>query len=151
MTINNRYPLPRIDGLFNQLKGATIFSNIDVRSGYQQVRIREYDIYKTRFHTRYQHYEFVMAPFGLTNSLATFMCLMNNVLCPYLEIFLILFVYDILVYSKNEEEHEEHLKMVLILLRDHQLYEKLRNNGLFQYSIHNLGHVVFKEWIVVDP
>ena len=108
MTIKNRYPLPRIDDLFDQLKGETVFSKIDLRSGYHQVRIKEEDIYKTTFRTKYGHYEFVVIPFSLTNAPTTFMCLMNSVLRPYLDKFVIMFIDDILVYSKNEEEHAKH-------------------------------------------
>ena len=105
VTINNRYPLPRIDDLFDQLKGATMFSKIDLRSGYHQVHIKEEDIYKSAFTTRYGNYEFVVVAFNLTNVEDTFMCLMNSVLCPYLDKFVIVFIDDILVFSKNEEEH----------------------------------------------
>ena len=118
MTIKNRYPLPRIDDLFDQLKGATIFSKIDLRLGYHQVCIKAQDIYNTTFKTMYKHYEFVVAPFGLTNAPGTFMCLMNNMLRPYLDKFVIVHIDNILVYSKNEEEHVEHLETMLILLRE---------------------------------
>ena len=113
MTIKNRYPLPCIDDLFDQLCGATVFSKIDLRSGYHQVRINDEDIFKTDFRTRYGHYEFVVIPFGLTNALAVFMCLMNNMMHKYLDKFVVVFIDDILIYSKTEEEHKEHLKIVL--------------------------------------
>jgi len=132
VTIKNRYPLPRINDLFDQLKGETMFSNIDLRSGYRQVRIKEEDIYKTTFMIKYGHYEFVVVPFRLNNALATFMCLMNNVLRPYLDKFVIVFIDDILVYSKNEEEHVEHLATILRFLREHQLYSKLNKCTFFQ-------------------
>lgn len=125
MTIKNKYPFPLIDGLFDQLKGATVFSKINLRSGYHQVCIKEEDICKTAFRTRYGNYEYMVVPFGLTNAPATFMCLMNNVLCPYLDKFVIVFIDDILVYSKNEEEQAEHLEIVLWLLREPQLYAKI--------------------------
>ena len=104
-----------------------MFSKINLRLGYHQVSIKEEDIYKTTFRTRYGHYEFVVVPFGLTNAPTTFMCLRNSVLRPYLDSFVIVFIDDILVYSKNEEEHVEHLVTVLRLLREHQLYVKLNN------------------------
>jgi len=97
------YPLSSIDDLFDQLKGAVVLSNIDMRSGYHQVRIKEEDIYKTAFRTMYEHYEFFVVPFGLANAQTNFMCLMNNVLHPYLDKFVIVFIDDILIYSKNEE------------------------------------------------
>jgi len=131
VTIRNRYPLLKIDDLFDQLKGATVFSKIDLRSGYHRVRIKDEDIYKIAFRTRYGHYEFVVVPFGLTNAPTTFMCLMNNVLHPYLDKFVIMFIDDILVYSKNEEEHVEHLVAVWRLLRENQLYAKLNKCSFF--------------------
>jgi len=106
LTIKNRYPLPRIDDLFDQVRGASIFSKINLRTGYYQLRIKEEDISKTTFRTRYGHYEFVVLPFGLTNAPATFMCLMNSVLNKYLDKFVLVFIDDILVYSNSEEEHK---------------------------------------------
>jgi hypothetical protein len=106
MTIKNKYPFPRIYDLFHQLRGAAVFSKICLRLGYHQVRIKDNDIHKTTFRTRYGHYEFVVVPFGLTNALATFMCLMNSVLNKYLDKFFLVFVDDILVYFKRREEHE---------------------------------------------
>jgi hypothetical protein len=119
MTIKKKYPLPRIDDLFDQLRGATIFLKIEFRSRYHQVSIKDEDIHKTTFRTRYGHYEFVVMPFGLTNAPTTFTCLMNNVLNKYLENFVLVFVDNILVYSKNREEHKEHLRMVLQVFREH--------------------------------
>ena len=118
MTIKNRYSLPRIDDLFDQLRGATVFSKIDLRSRYHQVRIKDEDIFKTTFRTRYNHYKFVIIPFRLTNAPIVFMWLMNNVIHKYLDKFVGVFIDDILIYSK--EEHKEHLKSVLQELRDHQ-------------------------------
>ncbi|GKA63011.1 putative reverse transcriptase domain-containing protein [Tanacetum coccineum] len=117
LTIKNRYPLPRIDDLFDQLQGSSVYSKIDLRSGYHQLRIREEDIPITAFRTRYGHYEFQVMPFGLTNAPAVFMDLMNRVCKPYLDKFVIVFIDDILIYSKNKEEHGEHLKTILNLLR----------------------------------
>ena len=124
VTIRNKYPLPRIDDLFDQLQGAKVFSNIDLRSGYHQLRIRESDIPKTTFRTRYGHYEFLVMSFGLTNAPAAFMDLMNRVFRPYLDRFVIIFINDILVYSRSELEHERHLGLVLPTLRQYQLYAK---------------------------
>ena len=126
-------------------------SKIDLRSKYHQVCIKEEDINKITFMTRYGHYEFVVVPFGLVNAPATFMCLMNSVLPFSLDKFIIVFIDDILVYSKNEEEHAEHLATVLRLLTEHQLYAKLSIYSFFQEKVHYLGHVVSKEGITVDP
>ena len=122
--IQNRYPLPRIDDLFDQLRGARVYFKIDLRIGYYQLRVRETDIPKTAFRTRYGHFEFTVMPFGLTNALAAFMNLMHRMFQPYLDQFVVVFVDDILIYSQLEWEHEYHLRVVLQLLRDHQLYTK---------------------------
>jgi hypothetical protein len=151
VTIKNKYPLPRIDDLFDHLKGAKIFSKIDLRSGYQQVRIKDQDIRKTSFRTRYGHYEFTVVSFGLLNAPTIFMCLMSGVFRDCLDKFVIVFLDDILVYSKLEEEHEQHLRMVLQVLREHQLYAKLSKCSFYQRKIHYLGHIISKEGIVVDP
>ncbi|GJS19070.1 putative reverse transcriptase domain-containing protein [Tanacetum coccineum] len=124
LTVKNRYPLPRIDDLFDQLQGSSIYSNIDLRSGYHQLRVCEEDISKTAFRTHYGHYEFQVMPFGLTNAPAVFMDLMNRVCKPYLDKFVIVFIDDILIYSKNKQEHAEHLKLILELLKKEQLYAK---------------------------
>ncbi|GKE10993.1 putative reverse transcriptase domain-containing protein [Tanacetum coccineum] len=124
LTVKNRYPLPRIDDLFDQLQGSSVYSKIDLRSGYHQLRVREGDIPKTAFRTRYGHYEFQVMPFGLTNTPGVFMDLMNRVCKPYLDKFVIVFIDDILVYSKNKEEHEEHLRLILELLKKEELYAK---------------------------
>ena len=124
-TLKNKYPLPRIHDLFDQLRGEKIFSKIDSRAGYHQVRIKEEDIHKTTFRTRYGHYEFVVVPFGLTNAPVVFMCLMNGIFKKYLDKFFIVFLYEILIYSKSEEEHEHHLRLVLQVLRENHLYAKL--------------------------
>ncbi|GJY12955.1 putative reverse transcriptase domain-containing protein [Tanacetum coccineum] len=124
LTVKNRYPLPRIDDLFDQLQGSSVYSKIDLRSGYHQLRVRGEDIPKTAFRTRYGHYEFQVMPFGLTNAPAVFMDLMHRVCKPYLDKFVIVFIDDILIYSKNKEEHEEHLKLILELLKKEELYVK---------------------------
>ncbi|KAL4030283.1 hypothetical protein IC575_008519 [Cucumis melo] len=113
VTVKNRYPLPRIDDLFDQLQGATVFSKIDLRSGYHQLRIKDGDVPKTAFRSRYGHYEFIVMSFGLTNAPAVFMDLMNRVFREFLDTFVIVFIDDILIYSKTEAEHEEHLRRVL--------------------------------------
>ncbi|GJU58524.1 putative reverse transcriptase domain-containing protein [Tanacetum coccineum] len=124
LTVKNRYPLPRIDDLFDQLQGSSVYSKIDLRSGYHQLRVREEDILKTTFRTRYGHYKFQVMLFGLTNAPAVFMDLMNRVCKPYLDKFVIVFIDDILIYSKNKKEHEEHLKAILELLKKEELYAK---------------------------
>jgi hypothetical protein len=150
VTVKNKYPLPRIDDLFDQLKDAKVFSKIDLRSGYHQVRIKDEDISKTAFRTRYGHYEFTVVQFGLSNTPVVFMCLMNGVFRNYLDKFVIVFLDDILVYSKTEEEHEQHLRMVLQVLREHQLYEKLGKCSFYQRQIHYLGHIISEEGISMD-
>ncbi|KAL5580647.1 hypothetical protein UlMin_013089 [Ulmus minor] len=151
LTIKNKYPLPRIDDLFDQLKGAANFSKIDLRSGYHQLRIKDNDVPKTAFRTRYGHYEFLVMPFGLTNAPAAFMDLMNRVFAQYLDKFIIVFIDDILVYSKTPEEHEEHLRVTLQLLRDSKLYAKFSKCDFWLSEVHFLGHVVSKEGVSVDP
>jgi hypothetical protein len=140
-----------IDDLFDQLKGVSIFSKIDLRSGYHQVRIKEEDINKTTFGTRYKHYEFTVVPFGLSNAPTVFMCLVNGVLREYLDRFVIVFLDDILIYSKLEEEHEQHLRMVLQLLRENKLYVKLSKCIFYQKKIHYLGHIISTKGLAVDP
>jgi hypothetical protein len=125
-TIKNKYPLPRIEDLFDEMRGARVFSKIDLRLGYHQMKIRPSDILKTSFSTRYGLYEFTVMSFGLTNALAYFMNLMNKVFMEYLDRFVMVFIDDILIYSKNDSYHEEHLRMVLQKLRDNQLYAKYK-------------------------
>ena len=119
VTIKNKFPFSRIDDLFDQLRGARVYSKIELRTGYHQFRVREADIPKTAFRTRYEHFLFTVMPFGLTNSLLVFMDLMHRVFQPYLDQFVMVFVDDILIYSKSEEEHEGHLRIFLQALRDH--------------------------------
>jgi hypothetical protein len=151
VTIKNKYPFPRIDDMFDQLGGTSIFSKIYMKSGYHQVRIKGEDIHKTTFRTRYRHYEFMLVAFGLTNAPATFMCLMNNVLSKFLDKFVLVFIDVILIYSKNREDHEEHLRLVLQVLREHQLYAKFRKGDFFQKKIHYFVHVLSEEGVAVDP
>ncbi|GJY76912.1 putative reverse transcriptase domain-containing protein [Tanacetum coccineum] len=151
LTVKNRYPLPRIDDLFDQLQGSSVYSKIDLRSGYHQLRVREEDIPKTAFRTRYGHYEFQVMPFGLTNAPAVFMDLMNRVCKPYLDKFVIVFIDDILIYSKNKQEHEEHLKQILELLKKEELYAKFSKCEFWIPKVQFLGHVIDSEGIHVDP
>ena len=119
VTIKNRFPLPRIDDLFDQLRGARVYSKIDLRTSYHRLRVKEADIPKMTFRMRYRHYEFIVMPFGLMNALTTFMDLMHRLFQPYLDQFVVVFADDILIYSKFEEDHEGHLRIVLHVLRDH--------------------------------
>ena len=151
LTVKNKYLLPRIDDLFDQLKGASIFSKIDLRSGYHQLRIKDADVHKTTFRTRYGHYEFLVMPFGLTNAPAAFMDLMNRVFQSYVDQFVVVFIDDILVYSKDRESHDTHLQVVLETLRKEQLYAKLSKCEFWKNDVSFLGHIVSKEGIRVDP
>ena len=151
VTINNRYPLPRIDDLFDQLRGARVYSKINLRTGYHQLRVREADIPKTEFRTRYGHFEFKVMPFGLTNAPMTFIGLMNRVFQPYLDPFVVVFVDDILIYSQSEVEHEDHLRIVLQLLRDHRLYAKFSKCEFWLPEVGFLGHVVLASGVSMDP
>ena len=120
VTIKNRYPLSRIDDLFDQLRGARVYSKIDLRTDYHQLRVREANIPKTAFRTRYGHFEFTVMPFGLVNAPAAFMDHMHRVFQPYLDLFVVVFMGDMLIYSKSKEDHEGHLRIVLQTLREHQ-------------------------------
>ena len=151
VTIKNRYPLPRIDELFDQLRGARVYSKIDLRTSYHQLRVREADIPKTTFRTWYGHFEFTVMPFGLTNAPAAFMCLMNKVFQPYLDQFVVVFVDDILIYSQSEVEHEDHLRIVLQLLRDHPLYSKFSKCEFWLVEVGLMGHVVLASSVSLDP
>ncbi|GKA78128.1 putative reverse transcriptase domain-containing protein [Tanacetum coccineum] len=142
LTVKNRYPLPRIDDLFDQLQGSSIYSKIDLRSGYHQLRVQEEDIPKTAFRTRYGHYEFQVMSFGLTNAPAVFMDLMNQVCKPYLDKFVIVFIDDILIYSKSKKEHEEHLRQILKLLKKEELYAKFSKCEFWISRVQFLGHVI---------
>ncbi|GKB80475.1 putative reverse transcriptase domain-containing protein [Tanacetum coccineum] len=151
LTVKNRYSLPRIDDLFDQLQGSSVYSKIDLMSGYHQLRVREEDILKTIFRTRYGHYEFEVMPFGLTNTLAVFMDLMNRVCKPYLDKFVIVFIDDILIYLKSKQGHEEHLKLILKLLKKKELYTKFSKCEFWIPKVQFLGHVIDSQGIHVDP
>nr|GFA57243.1 putative reverse transcriptase domain-containing protein [Tanacetum cinerariifolium] len=151
LTVKNRYPLPRIDDLFDQLQRSSVYSKIDMRSGYHQLRVQEEDIPKTTFRTRYGHYEFQVMPFGLTNAPAVFMDLMNQVCEPYWEKFMIFFIDDILIYSKEEKEHEEHLKAILELLKKEELHAKFSKCEFWIPKVQFLGHMINSQGIHVDP
>ena len=151
VTIKNKYPLPKIEDLFDQLNGARVFSKIDLRTGYHQLRVRDTDIPKTAFTTRYGLYEYTVMSFGLTNAPAYFMNLMNKVFMEYLDKFVVVFIDDILIYSRSEEEHEEHLRIVLGTLREHQLYAKFSKCQFWLPEVGFLGHVVKSGGIAVDP
>jgi hypothetical protein len=151
VTIKNKYPLPRIDILFYQLASVKLFSKVDLHSGYHQIKIRLKDVPKIAFSTRYGLYEYLVVSFGLTNAPAHFMYLMNSVFMPELDKFVVVFIDDILVYSKNEEEHEQHLHTILQRLRYHQLYAKFSKCTFWLKEIPFLGHVISAEGIAVDP
>jgi len=140
VTIKNKYPLPRIDILFDRLIEAKVFSKIDLRSGYHQIKIRPEDIPKTAFSTQYGLYEYLVMSFGLTNAPAHFMYLMNSVFMPELDKFVVVFIDDILIYSKNEEEQAEHLHIVLQRLREHKLYAKFTKCEFWLKKVQFLGH-----------
>jgi hypothetical protein len=150
VTIKNNYLLPRIDVLFDQLVGAKVFSKIDLRSVYHQIKIRANDIPKMAFSTRYGLYEYLVMSFGLTNAPAYFMYLMNSVFMPELDKFVVVFIDDILVYSKNEDDHIKHFHTVLQRLRDHRLYAKLSKCDFWLREIKFLGHTISQDGVSVD-
>jgi hypothetical protein len=150
VTIKNKYPLPRIEDLFDQMKGASVFSKIDLRSGYHQLKIRESDIPKTTFRTRYGLYEYTVMCFGLMNAPAYFMYLMNKVFMEYLDKFIVVFIDDILIFSKAEDEHETHLRLVLEKHRAHQLYAKFSKCEFWLTEVAFLGHVISAGGVSVD-
>src|ERR1700682_375681 len=151
ITIKNNSPLPRIDELLDRLLGAKYFSKINLRSGYWQVRIAEEDVPKTAFRTRYGHYEFLVMPFGLTHAPASFMHLMQQTLRKYLDDFVIVFLDDVLVYSRSKEEHDKHLRIVLETLRENKLYAKLSKCEFYSKEISFLGHVINEHGIKMEP
>src|SRR4051794_5360295 len=150
-TIQNKYPLPRINDLYDQLAGSKVFSKLDLRLGYHQIRVREEDIPKTAFITRYGSYEYTVMSFCLTNAPATFSRLMNYIFMEYLNKFVVVYLDDILVYSKNKEEHAEHLCLILAKLREHKLYAKYSKCEFWLPEVIYLGHVISKDGVVVTP
>jgi len=150
-TIQNKYPLPRINDLYDQLAGSTVFSKLDLRLGYHQIRVRKEDIPKTAFVTRYGSYEYTVMSFGLTNAPATFSRLMNYIFMDYLDKFVVVYLDDILVFSKNKEEHTEQLRLVLDKLREHKLYAKYSKCEFWLDEVTYLGHVISKDGIAVNP
>jgi hypothetical protein len=151
VTIKNMYPLPRIDDLFDQLKGACVFLKIDLRSEYHQLKIRSTNIPKTTFITRYGLYEYTVMSFGLTNAPSYFMYLMNKVFMESLDKFMVVFIDDNLILSMNDEEHVEHLRLVLQKLRENQLYAKLSKCEFWLKEVLFLGHIISEGGISVDP
>jgi hypothetical protein len=151
VTTKNKYLLPRIDVLFDQLAGAKVFSKIDLRSGYHQIKIWASDVPKTTFSTRYGLYKFLVMSFGLTNAPAYFMYLMNSTFMNELDKFVVVFIDDILIYSKNKAEHTKHLRIILQCLRDHKLYAKFSKCEFWLDSVKFLGHTISEDGISVDP
>jgi len=151
VTIKNRYPLPRIDDLMDQLVGAHVFSEIDLRSGYHQIKVKDEDMQKTAFRTRYGHYEYKVMPFGVNKAPGVFMEYMNRIFHAYMDKFVVVFIDDILIYSKNEEEHAEHLKIVLQMLKEKKLHAKLSKCEFWLSEVRFLGHIISANGIVVDP
>ncbi|GJY88871.1 putative reverse transcriptase domain-containing protein [Tanacetum coccineum] len=151
LTVKNRYPLPRIDDLFDQLQDSSVYSKINLRSGYHQLRVRNEDIPKTAFRTRYGHYEFQVMPFGLTNAPVVFMDLMNHVCKPYLDKFVIVFIDDILIYSRNKEEHANHLRIILELPKKEKLYAKFSKCDFWIHIVQFFGHLIDSQGLHVDP
>src|SRR4051812_20177884 len=150
-TIQNKYPLPRINDLYDQLAGSKVFSKLDLRLGYHQIQVRKEDIPKTAFITRYGSYEYTVMSFGLTNAPATFSRLMNYIFTEYLDKFVVVYLDDILIYSKTDEEHAGHLRLVLEKLREHQLYAKYSKCEFWLPKVTYLGHVISKDGIAVNP
>jgi hypothetical protein len=151
VTIKNKYPLPRIDILFDQLAGARVFSKVDLHLGYHQIKIRLKDVPKTAFSTRYGLYEYLVMSFGLTNAPTHFIYLMNSVFMPELDKFVMVFIDDILIYSKSKEEHAQHLRVIRQRLRDHQLYANFSKCAFWLKKVPFLAHIISEEGIAVDP
>ena len=151
LTVKNSYPLPRIDDIFDQLKGAKYFTKIDLRSGYHQIRLDESSVPFTAFRTRYGHFEFLVLPFGLTNAPATFMNLMNEIFKEHLDVFVIVYLDDILIYSRTRNEHLNHIRIVLNILRKEKLFGKISKCVFGVQEVEYLGHIISSDGLPVDP
>ncbi|CAI7912316.1 unnamed protein product [Closterium sp. NIES-54] len=150
-TIKNKYPIPRIDDLLDQLRGATVFSKLNLRSGYWQIRMADNSIHKTAFHTRYGSYEYLVMPFGLTNAPATFQAEMNHILRPLLNECVVVYLDDILIYLRDMKQHIEHLRRVFETLRREKFYVKLSKSEFALKKVQFLGHMVSAQGVHIDP
>jgi hypothetical protein len=151
MTVKNRFPMPLVDEILDELAGTQYFSSLDMTNGYHHIRMGEEDEHKTAFKTHHGHYQFRVMPFGLTNAPVTFQCAMNSILEPFLRKFVLVFIDDILNYSPTLQDHVQHLKQVFTVLRHHQFYLK-RNKCVFaQAELQYLGHIISKEGVATDP